>query len=72
MVGRAQPVPKLAEHARRENDCYNGSPIAIHRKLDAERLFPQEKSTLHAAWENPKVQEPKRAVASICNIRIEQ
>ena len=26
---------------------YGGSPIAIHRKLDAAWLFPQEKAALH-------------------------
>jgi hypothetical protein len=27
--------------------AYSGSPIALHRRHDAEWLFPQEKATLH-------------------------
>jgi hypothetical protein len=29
---------------------YSGSPIALHRKQDAQWLFPQEKATLHTTW----------------------
>jgi hypothetical protein len=37
---------------------YSGSPIAIHRKLDAEGLFSQEKATLHAAEQCTCIGEP--------------